>query len=267
MKLICWNVNGIRAVRKKGFSDFIRRAKPDILCIQEPKVGREQVDEVDISTPGYKHYYSLAEKKGYSGVVTYVSEETKGTIKAPAAEAENQEVLGIEKFDNEGRVVLTEVSGITLYNIYFPSGTTGDIRQDYKYEFLDAVYEHIKSLKPAVRKKLVVCGDFNICHKAIDIHHPDTAERQELSGFLPEERAWMDRFEELGMLDSFRLVNEDKPEKYTWWSYRAGARDKNLGWRIDYFWLSRELKNRVTKATILNRTTGSDHCPIVLELD
>jgi len=262
MKLVCWNVNGIRAVRKKGFADFVRRSKADVISIQEPKVGRSQIDEVDISTPGYQHYFSLAEKKGYSGVVSYVSDK----LKTPPNSQENQQVLGIEKFDREGRVVVTDVGDITLYNIYFPSGTTGDIRQDYKYEFLDAVYQHIENLKPAVRKKLIVCGDFNICHRELDIHHPETAERQELSGFLPEEREWMDRFEELGMLDSFRLINGDKADKYTWWSYRAGARDKNLGWRIDYFWVSKELKDRVSKATILNRTTGSDHCPIVLEL-
>ncbi len=263
MKLVCWNVNGIRAVRKKGFADFVRRTKADFISIQEPKVGRGQVEEVDISIPGYQHYFSLAEKKGYSGVVTYVS----NSLKAPAKSGENQLVLGIDKFDNEGRVVVTETGGIVLYNIYFPSGTTGDIRQDYKYDFLDAVYSHIESLKPSVRRKLIVCGDFNICHKDSDIHHPETAARQELSGFLPEEKEWMNSFEELGMLDSFRLLNGDKKDKYTWWSYRAGARDKNLGWRIDYFWVAKELKERVSKASILSRTMGSDHCPIVLELD
>ena len=135
-----------------------------------------------------------------------------------------------------------------------------------KFDFLKAIYKHFNQLKPKDKDRLVVCGDFNICHKEIDIHHPETATQLELSGFLPEERRWMDEFSDLGFIDCFRHMNQDKPDKYTWWSYRAGAREKNLGWRIDYFWISKKLEKRIEKASILNRTTGSDHCPIVLEL-
>ncbi len=261
MKLISWNVNGLRAVRKKGFADFVRRSKPDALCLQEPKIGFDQLEDVDISHAGYQNFYSLALKRGYSGVLTYVDDSLKVQTKKCSSG------IGVKRFDQEGRVVVTALEDIILYNIYFPSGTSGDIRQDYKFDFLKAIYKHFKQLSPKDKERLVVCGDFNICHQEIDIHHPKTAAQLELSGFLPEERRWMDEFSELGFVDCFRQVNGDKPDKYTWWSYRAGAREKNLGWRIDYFWVSKKLERRVSKASILNRTLGSDHCPIVLELD
>lgn len=259
MKLISWNVNGLRAVRKKGFEQFIQKQKPDVICLQETKVGEDKINEVDMSIKGYSESLASAKKPGYSGVGTYLKEGLK------AKKSLNQ--IGIKEYDQEGRVVISEIEDLLLYNIYFPSGTTGELRQNFKYKFLDDVFAHIKKLPKSKRERLIICGDFNICHKEIDIHHPEKATKQEMSGFLPEERAWLDKFSELGFVDSFRHVHGQKTDKYSWWSYRAGARDKNLGWRIDYFWLAEPLAKRIKDAEILGNTPGSDHAPVVLEIE
>ena len=261
MKIISWNVNGIRAVRKKGFNQFVSRHKPDLLCLQETKVGRDQLEDVDMSLKNYDGHFSSGLKRGYSGVGTFVREG------APFNKRGLQLGMGKKKYDDEGRVIVTNHSDFILYNIYFPSGTSGEVRQNYKYDFLADLYKHIEELPKSKRDKLIICGDYNICHKEIDIHHPKDAERLELSGFLPEEREWMDEFSELGFVDSYRHANGDKTGQYSWWSYRAGAREKNLGWRIDYHFVSKKLAKRIKTAKILPKVMGSDHAPVVLELE
>jgi len=260
MKLISWNVNGLRSIYTKGFATFVRKEKPDILCVQETKAQEKQLTDSEHSLKDYEPFYSSAKKKGYSGVATYIREHQ------PHAAKKLRAGIGAKQFDSEGRFLITHHNGLILYNTYFPSGTTGDERQDFKYRFLDRFSKHLTSLPKSQQRKLVVCGDFNICHRPIDIHHPDVAEKREFSGFLPDERKWMDHFTELGFVDCFRLVQGDVKDKYTWWSFRAGSRRKNLGWRIDYFFVSKALAKKVTDAKILNKVTGSDHCPIVLEL-
>ncbi len=260
MKLISWNVNGIRSIYRKGLDDFLAIEKPDILCLQETKISINSLDELPANPNNYDCFFSSAEKPGYSGVSTYIKDEIPHLTKDPDAG------IGISEFDNEGRFLITDHGDFVLYNIYFPSGTTGDLRQNFKYKFLDSTLEHIKSLPKNVRDKLIICGDYNICHKEIDIHHPDVATKRELSGFLPEERAWMDKLTASGFTDSFRAINGDVQKQYTWWTYRAGARDKNLGWRIDYFFVANNLAKKIKSAKILNNIKGSDHCPITLEL-
>ncbi|MCC6221139.1 MAG: exodeoxyribonuclease III [Deltaproteobacteria bacterium] len=260
MKLISWNVNGLRAIFGKGFNDFLEKEGPDILCIQETKIGQSQEQEWPDVHDGYEIYFSSAEKKGYSGVATYVKKAHSKKI------SDVKYGIGVCEFDAEGRFVITAHEKFSLYNIYIPSGTMGDVRQEVKYKFLEALCDHLAGLESSVRKRLVLCGDFNICHKDIDIHHPREAEKKKLSGFLPEEREWMDRFVSLGFVDTFRLVNGLVDKRYTWWSYRAGARRKNLGWRIDYFFVSESLSSKVKRAQILDSVPGSDHCPILLEL-
>lgn len=260
MKLISWNVNGLRAVYKKGFLDFIEKEKPDILSIQETKIGKGQEEVTPDPPPGYTYFTSAANRKGYSGVATFIKEGIEHR------EKKVEYGIGKKIFDQEGRFLITDHGDFKLYNIYYPSGTSGDERQDYKYKFLDALYKHITDLPKAQQKKLIICGDYNICHKEIDIHHPDKATKLELSGFLPDERKWMDKFAEHGFIDTFREVNGDVKGKYSWWSYRAGARGKNLGWRIDYFFISSAMKKSIRNAKILDHVEGSDHCPVLLEL-
>lgn len=260
MNLISWNVNGLRAAYKKGFEEFLSKYKPDILCLQEIKVLEEQLTEEQRNPENYSVYFGPAKRKGYSGVATYIRNDSSiATTKASFG-------LGDTRFDDEGRYLVTEHKDFTLYNIYIPSGTTGDIRQDFKYDFLAHLYEHLSSQAAAQRKKIILCGDFNICHTAIDIHHPKVAEKRELSGFLPDERKWMDSFSELGYHDSFRLIHGATPHNYTWWSFRANSRAKNLGWRIDYIFVGDGLKKMVTAAEIYPSVMGSDHCPISITL-
>ncbi len=253
MKLISYNVNGIRAALNKDLISWLKSENPDIFCVQETKAHKEQLDTGVFTELGYKQFWFSAQKKGYSSVATFTKQEPK-TIH-----------YGIEneKFDNEGRFLRTDFKNFTLINSYFPSGTTGTVRQDYKMEYLDEVYNYIKNLQKE-QKNIIICGDFNICHKAIDINHPER--HKNTSGFLPEEREWMDKFLNLGFIDTFRMFDQS-PEKYSWWSYRAGARAKNLGWRIDYFMVSDKLKDKITNAEILADIVHSDHCPITLEID
>ncbi len=254
MKIISYNVNGIRAAIRKGFIDWLAEENPDIICIQETKAQREQVYELDkIESLGYQTYWFSAEKKGYSGVAIFT--------KIPPTEVHYG--MGISKYDAEGRMIRADFGDLTLINSYFPSGTTGDIRQDFKEEYLKDVQiftDHLKKERP----NIILCGDYNICHTEIDIHNP--AKQQKTSGFLPHERQWVTDFLESGFVDSFRVFNKD-PHHYSWWSYRAGARAKNLGWRIDYHMVSENMADRLKSASILSEIVHSDHCPIVVEID
>lgn len=257
MKLLSWNLNGIRSAHSKGLAHVLSDLAPDIACFQETKAHKEQLPP-EIYQQGQWHF-SSATKRGYSGVAT-------ATLNSKFAPLSVRHGIDIERFDSEGRFIITEHEGFTLYNIYFPSGTSGDERQGFKYEFLDALLEHFKSLPSKARDKLIITGDFNICHKEIDIHHPEVATQRELTGFLPEERAWMDRFVDLGFVDTFRHKFPSQAHRYSWWSFRANSREKNLGWRIDYIFVSEALAGSIHKASIHENILGSDHCPIMLEL-
>lgn len=260
MKLISWNVNGIRSVSQKGLLEFVKRERPDVLCLQETKAQEKQIVEQDAVPEEYSSAYSSAGKAGYSGVATYIHNKHKNKFSKPLSG------IGIKKFDEEGRFLIHRHKQFLLYNVYIPSGTMGDSRQDFKYKFLDAFQRHLTGLPKADFSKLIICGDFNICHREIDIHHPQEAAKRGLSGFLPEERKWLDDFMRLGLVDTFRLINGDIKGVYSWWSFRAGARKKNLGWRIDYFLAAKALAKKVKDARIESAVIGSDHCPIVLEI-
>ncbi len=250
MKIISYNLNGIRAAVGKGLLDWLQTENPDVFCIQESKAQPDQIDTTAMQSLGYHSYIHSAEKKGYSGVCIF-SKQVPDRVEAG---------MGIEKYDREGRVLRADFGDITVVCVYIPSGTTGDVRQDFKMEFLEDFMVWTLALRRE-RPNIIVCGDYNICHKPIDINHP---ERQVgVSGFLPEERAWFDRWEASGMIDSFRLFDKS-PERYSWWSYRFGARERNAGWRIDYHWVSEPLRSRIIDAKILTDAVHSDHCPVEL---
>lgn len=253
MKVVSFNVNGIRAAQKKGFEDWLQQEQFDIIGLQETKAWPEQVDISKIEDLGYQMHWVNAEKKGYSGVALICKEQPKHI------ELES----GIDLFDTEGRVILAQFEQFTVINAYFPSGTTGDIRQDVKYEFLEKFFQYLDQKRQEFGPILVM-GDYNICHKAIDIHNPKN--NKNTSGFLPEERAWMDQYFENGMIDTFRKFHPETPDKYSWWSYRAGSRAKNKGWRIDYIAASQDLDPFIYSADILSEVVMSDHCPILTEL-
>ncbi|MBN1949582.1 MAG: exodeoxyribonuclease III [Bacteroidales bacterium] len=248
-----YNVNGVRAALSKGLADWMQKYSPDILCIQETKAGPAQIDSPLFEHLGYHVNIHSAEKKGYSGVMTLSKAKPERVIVG----------MDMEKYDAEGRVLRTDFPEFSLINVYIPSGTTGDVRQDFKMEFLEDFTRFIGKVRKE-KTKLLICGDFNICHKPIDINHPER--HQKSSGFLPEERAWFDSFTDSGMVDSFRLFN-DQPDQYSWWSYRAGSRAKNLGWRIDYHLVTEALKSFVSGAAIHADVVHSDHCPISIQLD
>jgi exodeoxyribonuclease III len=251
-RLLSWNVNGIRAIQKKGFPEWFKKDNPDILCLQETKAHPEQLDDALKNVDGYESYFSSAEKKGYSGVVTYT--------KLKAVNVQNG--LGIKKFDSEGRFIITEFNEFTLFNIYFPNGKASPERLQYKMEFYETFLNHSKKLLKA-GKKIIVCGDVNTAHKEIDLARPK--ENSVISGFLPQEREWIDKFLSAGFIDTFRIFNQE-PEQYTWWDMVTRARDRNVGWRIDYFYISENLKKNITSAAIHSSVMGSDHCPIEIEL-
>ncbi|MFC3879973.1 exodeoxyribonuclease III [Algoriphagus namhaensis] len=252
MKIISYNVNGIRAALNKGFDEWLAEENPDIIGLQEVKALENQVELAKFHDLGYETYWFPAEKKGYSGVAI-LSKIKPNHVKYG---------MGEELFDAEGRVIQADFDGFSFISAYFPSGTTGDIRQTVKYEFLDSMYDYAQSLLKS-HPNLIISGDYNICHKAIDIHNP--VSNKNSSGFLPEERAWMDKLTSNGFSDSFRQFHDD-PHHYTWWSYRANARNKNLGWRIDYHMTSDEMKHKVKSSVILPNVKHSDHCPIRIEL-
>jgi exodeoxyribonuclease-3 len=252
MKIISYNLNGIRSAINKGFIDFLKQEVADIICVQELKAQAADIDDSLFTDLGYHTYWFPAVKKGYSGVGII------SKIKANSIETG----INNELFDNEGRVLKASFDDFDVLSCYFPSGTTGDIRQKVKYEFLDAFYQFIQEQNPS-KKKLVVCGDYNICHNPIDIHDP--IGNKNSSGFLPEEREWMDKWFETGMLDSFRLKNSE-PDQYTWWSFRTAARARNKGWRIDYISISKPLEKELKSVGILNQYVHSDHCGLFAEL-
>jgi exodeoxyribonuclease-3 len=252
IRILSWNVNGIRAVHKKGFLDWLSREKPDILCIQETKAQEEQLPSDLKNVQDYHIYFSSAERKGYSGVAIYTRIKPE-SIKTG---------FGIEKFDNEGRIQIIDYKNFILFNIYFPNGKASRERLKYKMDFYDAFLVYVDKLK-SKGKKLIICGDVNTAHKEIDLARPK--ENQKISGFLPEERAWIDKFINHGYIDTFRMFNQ-KPGHYTWWDLKSKAKERNVGWRIDYFYVSENLKQNVKSSEILSGVMGSDHCPISLEI-
>ena len=253
MKIVSYNLNGIRSAMSKGLLNWLQTENPDVFCIQESKAQPEQIDTLAMQELGYHSYIHSAEKKGYSGVCIF-SKQVPDRVVAG---------MGIPAYDSEGRVLRADFGDITIVCVYIPSGTTGDARQAVKMQFLEDFLQWVTALRKE-RPNIVVCGDYNICHKPIDINHP---ERQVgVSGFLPEEREWMDRWEASGMVDSFRLF-DTAPERYSWWSFRAGARARNIGWRIDYHWVSEPLRSRIADAKILTEAVHSDHCPVSLVLN
>jgi exodeoxyribonuclease-3 len=253
VKIISYNVNGIRAAMNKGFVDWLNQENPDIIGLQEVKAEFNQINPTIFEDLGYELFWYPAVKKGYSGVAILSKIKPK-SIKYG---------MGLSKYDDEGRIIQADFDDFSFISSYFPSGTTGDVRQKFKYEFLDDISGYLQELKKE-NTNLIVSGDYNICHKAIDIHNPISNKNS--SGFLPEERAWMDHFTGLGFIDSFRHFNPN-PHQYTWWSYRANSRAKNLGWRIDYHMVTSEMQNRLKGAVILPDAKHSDHCPILLEID
>ena len=252
MRIFSWNVNGLRAVVKKGFFDWLESEAPDVVCLQEIKARTEDLDENILNPKGYHAFWNPAERKGYSGVAIF-------TKKKPVAVHLG---LGIERFDCEGRVLRIEFKDFDLFSVYFPNGTSGEERLQYKMEFYDAFLDHCEELRGQGRE-LVITGDVNTAHKPIDLKNPKA--NQKNSGFLPEERAWVDKFIEHGYVDSFRAFNEN-PDQYTWWSYRFNVRAKNVGWRIDYFFVTEGLMKKVKDSFITPEVMGSDHCPIGLDI-
>lgn len=252
-KILSWNVNGIRAVLKKGFLKWLDKEKPTILCVQETKAHRDQLGK---EVTDHKHYHSYwhsaTVKKGYSGVATFSLEEPEHI----------ETGFGIEKFDCEGRVVMTEFKKFALFNVYFPNGKQDSDRLNYKLEFYDAFLQHINKMKRK-GKKIVFCGDVNTAHKEIDLARPK--QNEDISGFLPVERKWIDKVIKEGYLDSLRVFHPE-PELYTWWDLKSRARERNVGWRIDYFFIRKELRKHLKDAYILPEVMGSDHCPVGIEL-
>ncbi len=254
MRIITYNVNGIRAAIRKGFMEWLEENPADVICLQETKAMKENIDHEAVEALGYKNYWFSAEKKGYSGVAIFTKVEPDQIIVGN----------GMEQSDIEGRVIRADFGDLTLVNAYFPSGTSGTERQTYKYQWLDEFHDYLLKLREE-RPNIIVVGDYNICHKEIDIHNPKGNKKS--SGFLPEERAWMDNFFESGFIDTFRHFNKD-PHHYTWWSQRfPTVREQNKGWRIDYISATEPLEGKLKHAEILPDVKHSDHCPCFLEID
>lgn len=250
MKIISWNVNGIRSVSQKGFFDFLQKASPEILVIQETKANTEQLSNEILEPDGYKTFWNSAQKKGYSGVAIFSKTEPEKVVSG----------IGIPKFDGEGRVLLAKFEKFTLLNIYFPSGQRDLGRVPFKMEFNEAISDFCKNIS----EPLIVSGDFNVAHKERDLKNYKA--NVNTSGFLPIEREWLDRFVEAGFIDTFREFEQGN-NHYSWWSYQTFAREKNIGWRIDYNFITKSLKPFLKNAYILPQVFGSDHCPVVAELE
>ena len=251
MKIISYNVNGIRAAINKGFIDWLRESNIDVICIQETKANKEQVEINLLEKIGYHNYWFSAQKKGYSGVAIFSKKPPKNVIYGTK----------INHIDYEGRVIQVDYDDLSIISLYLPSGTNID-RLEYKFKFMKDFKEYIDDLKIRY-PKLIICGDYNICHKEIDIHDP--IRNKNVSGFLPEERQWLDKFINSGFIDSFRHLNSE-PHNYSWWSYRANSRVNNKGWRIDYALVSESLKKNINNSFILNSVKHSDHCPVGVEI-
>jgi exodeoxyribonuclease-3 len=251
MKIISYNVNGIRAAIKKGFLEWLKAANPDIICIQETKANKEQVPSEGFDLAGYPYqYWFSAQKKGYSGVAIFCKEKPNHI----------EYGTGIETMDFEGRNLRVDFDNVSVMSMYLPSGTN-QARLDFKFSYMAQIQDYLINLKKQI-PNLIVCGDYNICHEAIDIHNP---KMKGVSGFLPEEREWIGNFIDNGFIDSFRHLNKE-PHHYSWWSYRANSRANNKGWRIDYNMVSLPLKDAISRAFILPDAKHSDHCPIGVEL-
>ncbi|MGV3698237.1 exodeoxyribonuclease III [Flavobacterium sp.] len=253
MRIISYNVNGIRAAIAKGFLDWIQHANPDVICLQEIKATEDQIPTEAIAAAGYPYqYYFSAQKKGYSGVAILSKIKPNHVVKGTE----------VTHMDFEGRNLRADFDDVSIMSLYLPSGTNLD-RLDHKFKYMDDFQNYIDALKQQI-PNLIICGDYNICHEEIDIHDP--VRNKTVSGFLPEERAWLDKFMKSGFIDSFRHFNKE-PHNYSWWSYRAGARGNNKGWRIDYNLVSENLRDRMSRAVILPDAMHSDHCPILVEID
>jgi exodeoxyribonuclease-3 len=252
-RILCWNVNGIRAIWKKGFPEWFAREMPDVLCIQETKAQPDQLDDEVKNFKDYKSYFFSAEKKGYSGVAIYTKHEP---LRVAAG-------FNNPAFDSEGRVIEMEFEKFILFNIYFPNGGRGPERVKYKLDFYDSLFKRTQELR-STKKNIIICGDYNTAHKEIDLARPK--ENVRTSGFLAEERAWIDKIVAMEYIDIFREYNKE-PNQYTYWDQITRARERNVGWRIDYYFVSKEARGLVTKATIHPDVMGSDHCPIGLELN
>ena len=254
IKLVSWNVNGIRAVSKKQeFWDWFESSDADIINFQEVRATQDKIPKELLEADGFYQSFNEAEKKGYSGVSTFSKIQPVEVVKG----------LGIEELDHEGRVLRIEYPEFFLYNIYFPNSGMGAKRLDYKVDFCNALLEQMLDLKNQ-GKNVVVTGDYNIAHHPIDVYSPKNCEGK--SGYLPEERAWLDEIEKEGFIDTFRMF-DDGENNFSWWSYRTRARERNAGWRLDYFYVNEEIKDKVVSAKILADVYGSDHCPVTLELD
>jgi exodeoxyribonuclease-3 len=252
-KLLCWNVNGIRAIKNKGFLEWLYKESPDILCVQETKAQLDQLD-ADLKEPqGYHTFWASPERKGYSGVAVFTKEKPLD-VRCD---------FGKTGLEIEGRVIIAEYPAFTLMNIYYPNGKMGPERLKYKMDFYREFLKYADGLKNA-GMKLIICGDVNTAHKEIDLARPK--ENSKTSGFLPEERAWIDEFITHGYVDTFRRFNRE-PNQYTWWDMKSGARQRNIGWRIDYFFISENLLPSLTSAFIMPEVMGSDHCPIGITLN
>jgi exodeoxyribonuclease III len=253
MKIITYNVNGIRAAMNKDFVGWLEQTAPDVVCLQEIKATPDQVNVAEFEALGYHLYWYPAQKKGYSGVAIFTKIKPKHI----------EYGCGIAEYDFEGRVIRADFDDFSIMSAYHPSGSSGDERQAFKMKWLADFQTYINTLKKTI-PNLILCGDYNICHMPIDIHNPKS--NANTSGFLPEEREWMESFIQSGFTDSFREFNQE-PHQYTWWSYRAGSRGKNLGWRIDYNLVANHLKNRLIRSVILPAAVHSDHCPVLLEIN
>jgi exodeoxyribonuclease-3 len=253
MKIISYNVNGIRAALKKGFIDWLIAANPDVIALQETKAHKEQLNLSLFEKAGYPyHYWFSAQKKGYSSVAIFSKTQPNHI----------EYGTGIESMDFEGRNLRIDFDTISIMSLYLPSGTN-DARLAFKLNYMDEFLDYVNDLKQNY-PNLVICGDYNICHEAIDIHDP--VRLKNTSGFLPVEREWLTQFLDSGFIDSFRLLNKE-PNRYSWWSYRGQARQRNKGWRLDYHMVTNPLKDKIKRATILNKAVHSDHCPVVVEID
>ncbi len=252
MKLISWNVNGIRACVKKGFLEFLERENPDILFLQETKARVEDLEDHIVTPRGYYSVWHSAVRKGYSGVALLTKKKPINVVCG----------LGIPRFDDEGRVIMADYGDFVVFGVYFPNGQMSDERLSYKLDFYEHLFELTNQLISEGRH-VIICGDYNIAHRAIDLANPK--ENEKYSGFLPIERAWMDSLETFGYVDTYRHF-DPSPDKYTWWTYRVNARARNIGWRIDYFWVNAAFLPRVSSAFIQPDVAGSDHCPVGITL-